>query len=52
MIESFLADMAKEALMQELGPYILCGVLTGMMFIAYHATNKVDQVIERKAKRR
>lgn len=52
MIESFVADMAKEALMQELGPYIIVGFLAGVMFVCKMFFDSVDKAVEtRKARR-
>ena len=48
MIESLIADMAKDALMEELGPYIIVGFLFGLMFVFKMFFDSIDKVVNRK----
>lgn len=50
MIKSLVADMAKDALMEELTPYIIVGFLFGLMFVFKMFFDSVDKVLERKAR--
>ena len=50
MIKSLVADMAKDALMEELAPYIIVGFLFGLMFVFKMFFDSVDKVLERKAR--
>ena len=50
MIKSLVADMAKDALMEELTPYIIVGFLFGLMFVFKMFFDSDDKVLERKAR--
>lgn len=50
MIESFIADLVKDRILEELTPYIIVGFLSFLMFLGYQVTERVDTVIERRKK--
>ncbi len=50
MIDSLLADMAKDALMSEIVPFLIVGAMFGTLYFTNHWFNQINKVLDRKKK--